>query len=75
VSQFEQHIRAIAGWALGDPVRHSDVVMTNLIGDEVTAWKALAGEPGARIHLYGKSEAKPGRKMGHINRIIGPASA
>ena len=73
ISQFEQHIRAVAGWPLGDPSRHSNVVMTNLIGDDVAAWEALAAEPGARLHLYGKAEARPGRKMGHINRITGPA--
>ncbi len=74
VSQFEQHIRAIAGWPLGDPARHSNVTMTNLLGDDVAAWASLAAEPGARLHLYGKSEARPGRKMGHVNRIRGPAS-
>jgi 5-(carboxyamino)imidazole ribonucleotide synthase len=73
VSQFEQHIRAVAGWPLGDPARHSNVTMTNLLGDDVAAWTALAAESGARIHLYGKSEARPGRKMGHVNRITGPA--
>ncbi|MBN9010247.1 MAG: 5-(carboxyamino)imidazole ribonucleotide synthase [Rhizobiales bacterium] len=69
VSQFEQHIRAICGWPLGDPSRHSDAVMVNLIGDAVADWPALAAEPGARLHLYGKSEARPGRKMGHVNRV------
>jgi 5-(carboxyamino)imidazole ribonucleotide synthase len=69
VSQFEQHIRAVAGWPLGDPARHSDVAMTNLIGDDADAWRSLAAEPGARLHLYGKTEARPGRKMGHVNRI------
>ncbi|MCC6735384.1 MAG: 5-(carboxyamino)imidazole ribonucleotide synthase [Bauldia sp.] len=69
VSQFEQHIRAVAGWPLGDPRRHSDVVMTNLIGADIDAWPALAAEPGARLHLYGKAESRPGRKMGHVNRI------
>jgi 5-(carboxyamino)imidazole ribonucleotide synthase len=73
VSQFEQHIRAVAGWPLGDPARHSNVTMTNLLGDDVAAWTSLAAESGARIHLYGKSEARPGRKMGHVNRITGPA--
>ena len=67
-SQFEQHIRAIAGWPLGDPVRHSDAVMENIIGDEVNNWLKLAGEP-AGFHLYGKNEARKGRKMGHITRI------
>ncbi len=68
-SQFEQHLRAICGWPLGDVDRHSDVTMTNLIGDEVGLWRQLAAEPGARLHLYGKAEARPGRKMGHVNRI------
>jgi 5-(carboxyamino)imidazole ribonucleotide synthase len=68
-SQFEQHIRAICGWPLGDPARHSDAVMTNLIGDAVAAWPAIAAEAGARIHLYGKAETLPGRKMGHVTRL------
>jgi 5-(carboxyamino)imidazole ribonucleotide synthase len=68
-SQFEQHIRAVAGWPLGDTLRHSDVTMTNLLGDAVADWPALAAEPAARLHLYGKAEARPGRKMGHVNRI------
>jgi 5-(carboxyamino)imidazole ribonucleotide synthase len=62
-SQFEQHIRAICGWPLGDPARHSDAVMTNLIGEEVSAWPILAAEPGTRLHIYGKSETLPGRKL------------
>jgi 5-(carboxyamino)imidazole ribonucleotide synthase len=69
VSQFEQHMRAVAGWPLGATQRHSDVVMTNLLGDEAHDWAKLAAEPGTALHLYGKSEARPGRKMGHINRI------
>ena len=69
ISQFEQHIRAVAGWPLGATTRHSDVVMTNLLGDEADAWAALASEDGTAIHLYGKAESRPGRKMGHINRI------
>jgi 5-(carboxyamino)imidazole ribonucleotide synthase len=69
VSQFEQHIRAVAGWPLGNPERHSDVVMTNLLGDEAENWRNLAKEPGAGLHLYGKAESRPGRKMGHINRL------
>ncbi len=73
IDQFEQHIRAVAGWPLVDPVRHSDVVMTNLIGDDVDGIAEIAGEMGARIHLYGKAEARPGRKMGHVTRIIGAA--
>ncbi|MEQ8282470.1 MAG: 5-(carboxyamino)imidazole ribonucleotide synthase [Parvibaculum sp.] len=70
VSQFEQHIRAICGWPLGDPARHADAVMTNLIGADAGEWTALAAEPGAKLHLYGKAEARPGRKMGHVNRLF-----
>ncbi len=69
VSQFEMHIRAIAGWPLPDPARHSDVEMTNLLGADQDDWTVLAAEPGARLHLYGKAEARPGRKMGHVNRV------
>ncbi|HEX4160513.1 MAG TPA: 5-(carboxyamino)imidazole ribonucleotide synthase [Rhizomicrobium sp.] len=68
VSQFEQHIRAVAGWPLGDPSRHSDAVMINLIGAEAEDWKALAAAPGA-LHLYGKKDIRPGRKMGHVTRL------
>ncbi|RZI98407.1 MAG: 5-(carboxyamino)imidazole ribonucleotide synthase [Brevundimonas sp.] len=67
--QFEQHIRAIAGWPLGPTSAHARVEMTNLLGDEVDQWKTLAAEPDARLHLYGKAEARPGRKMAHVNRI------
>ncbi|WIY52312.1 5-(carboxyamino)imidazole ribonucleotide synthase [Devosia sp. YIM 151766] len=67
--QFEQHIRAIAGWPLGDPRRYADVVMQNLIGDEVDIVPAgLDGD--SQPHLYGKAESRPGRKMGHINRVL-----
>ncbi|PIE12870.1 MAG: 5-(carboxyamino)imidazole ribonucleotide synthase [Rhodobacterales bacterium] len=69
VDQFEQHIRAVAGWPLGDGQRHSDVVMENLIGDDMDRVPELAQEPGTALHLYGKTEAKPGRKMGHVNRV------
>lgn len=72
ICQFEQHIRAVAGWPLGDGARHSDVVMENLIGDDVLRVPELA-KTGAAIHLYGKAEVKAGRKMGHVNRVIGPA--
>ncbi|MBV9694393.1 MAG: 5-(carboxyamino)imidazole ribonucleotide synthase, partial [Alphaproteobacteria bacterium] len=65
ISQFENHIRAIAGWPLGDPARHSDAVMENLIGDEASEWRALAARGGA-LHLYGKREIRAGRKMGHV---------
>ena len=65
VSQFENHIRAIAGWPLGSTARHSNAVMTNLIGDDVAAWPDLAARADAGVHIYGKSAARPGRKMGH----------
>ena len=68
-SQFEQHIRAVAGWPLGDPVRHADAVMENIIGAEADAWEALAR--GGALHLYGKKESRPGRKMGHVTRLKG----
>jgi 5-(carboxyamino)imidazole ribonucleotide synthase len=69
VSQFENHIRAICGWPLGETSRHSDAVMTNLIGSDVDKWRALAAEPDTAIHLYGKAEARAGRKMGHVTRL------
>lgn len=68
-SQFEQFIRAAAGLPLGSPERHSNAVMTNLIGNDVENWKSILSEPGAKLHLYGKAEARPGRKMGHVNRL------
>lgn len=66
-SQFEQHIRAICGWPLGDPSRFLAVTMENLIGDDISRVPALATEPSAKLHLYGKSEVRAGRKMGHVN--------
>ena len=71
VDQFEQHIRAVAGWPLGPTAPRAHVEMTNLLGPEVEAWAKLAAEPETRIHLYGKGEARPGRKMGHVNRLRG----
>lgn len=71
VDQFEQHIRAVAGLPLGDGQRHADVVMENLIGDDMERVPALLAQPRTQIHLYGKGEARPGRKMGHANRITG----
>ena len=65
VDQFEQHIRAVAGWTLGDGQRHSDAVMTNLIGADVLDYANLDGA----LHLYGKADVKAGRKMGHFNKI------
>lgn len=70
VDQFEQHIRAVAGWPLGDGQRHADVVMENLIGADMDRVPELAARPDTALHLYGKSEVKPGRKMGHVNRVI-----
>jgi 5-(carboxyamino)imidazole ribonucleotide synthase len=69
VSQFESHMRAVAGWPLGSTRRHSDAEMVNLIGDEADRWLELAAEPGASLHLYGKHHARPGRKMGHVTRL------
>ena len=69
ISQFEQHIRAVAGLPLGDPRRHSDCVMENLIGDDILRTPQLLAEPDLVLHLYGKAEARPGRKMGHFTRI------
>ncbi|MEM6638013.1 MAG: 5-(carboxyamino)imidazole ribonucleotide synthase [Pseudomonadota bacterium] len=73
ICQFEQHIRAVAGWPLGDGARHSDVEMQNLIGNDVAKLPALAREARTAVHIYGKSEVRDGRKMGHVNRILGPA--
>ena len=70
VSQFENHVRAICGWPLGETVRHSDAVMTNLIGPDVEKWREFAAEPGTSVHLYGKTEARQGRKMGHVTRLF-----
>lgn len=69
VSQFEQHMRAVAGWPLGDPVRHSDAVMTNLLGEEIERWQELAAQPSTAVHHYGKGDARAGRKMGHVTRL------
>ena len=69
ISQFEQHIRAIAGWQLGKPVRYGDVIMTNLIGDEINSYADWLGVPGATVHLYGKGAPRPGRKMGHVTQV------
>jgi 5-(carboxyamino)imidazole ribonucleotide synthase len=69
VDQFEQHIRAVAGWPLGPTAAVARVEMLNLLGDEAETWAKLAHEPETRLHLYGKREAKPGRKMGHVNKL------
>jgi 5-(carboxyamino)imidazole ribonucleotide synthase len=68
-SQFENHIRAAAGWPLGSTARHSSAVTTNLIGVDHDAWPQLAAEPGCAVHLYGKRDARAGRKMGHVTRL------
>ncbi len=73
-SQFEQLVRAICGLPLGDPTPLCPAVMDNLLGEEALAFEALLAEPGARLHLYGKSEARPGRKMGHVTRLGAPAA-
>ena len=71
ISQFEQHIRAVAGWPLARPVRHGRVEMINLIGGGgrglSSKWLAV---PGAAVHLYGKAAVRPGRKMGHVTRVF-----
>lgn len=70
ISQFENHIRAIAGWPIGSVARHSDAVMTNLLGEDVLRWRSiLAGDPGLSIYLYGKSDVRQGRKLGHVTGI------
>lgn len=65
--QFEQQIRAVCGLSLGPTTQRSPVVMENLIGDDINRWPELLATPGAKLHLYGKDEARPGRKMGHVN--------
>jgi 5-(carboxyamino)imidazole ribonucleotide synthase len=72
ISQFEQHIRAIAGWPLGKPVRHGPVTMTNLIGDDIKDYEQWLTVPGATLHLYGKGPPRPGRKMGHVTQVAAP---
>lgn len=68
-SQFHQHVRAVCGFPLGSSRRRGLVTMENLIGDDSLRWRALLAEPGAHLHLYGKREARPGRKMGHVTRV------
>jgi 5-(carboxyamino)imidazole ribonucleotide synthase len=69
-SQFEQHVRAVCGWPLGAADRLGRIEMTNLIGADVDGWEAILADPHAALHLYGKSEARPGRKMGHVTRVL-----
>lgn len=68
--QFEQHIRAVAGWPLGDPARLGLVEMVNLVGDDAARWHEILQDGRAHLHLYGKTEMRDGRKMGHVNRIL-----
>ncbi len=68
-SQYEQLVRAICGLPLGDPTRRCDAVMKNLIGDDVETWQQEIADPRARLHLYGKTETRAGRKMGHVTRL------
>ncbi len=72
-SQFEQHIRAIAGWPLGATTRRGDIEMRNLIGEEAEDWRDILAEPDVSLHLYGKLQSRPGRKMGHVTRVLRPA--
>ena len=69
ISQFEQHVRAIAGWPLGKPVRHGPVTMTNLIGEDIHGYEQWLTVPGATVHLYGKGPPRSGRKMGHVTQV------
>ena len=68
-SQFEQHIRAVAGWPLGPTTRIADIEMQNLIGEDASRWPELAADPTARLHLYGKRDTRAGRKMGHVTKL------
>ena len=70
VSQFEQHVRAIAGWPLVKPLRHGRIEMINLIGSEIDDYATWLPQPGVSVHLYGKGVARPGRKMGHVTRVV-----
>ncbi len=69
-SQFEQLVRAICGLPLGSTERHANAVMKNLIGDEIETWRDAIADPTARLHLYGKRDTLPGRKMGHVTRLL-----
>jgi 5-(carboxyamino)imidazole ribonucleotide synthase len=74
-SQFEQHIRAIAGWPLGVPTRRGRAEMHNLIGEDVEEWRDILAQPDLSLHLYGKLEIRPDRKMGHVTRIFPETAA
>jgi len=73
-SQFEQFVRAVCDLPLGMPERHSDTVMTNLLGEDATLWEQHLSDPENKLHLYGKAEPRTGRKMGHINRLYSKGS-
>jgi 5-(carboxyamino)imidazole ribonucleotide synthase len=62
-------VRAICGLPLGSVERHSDAVMQNLLGSDVAKWREALNDPLAKLHLYGKTEIQPGRKMGHVTRL------
>ena len=64
-----EHIRAVCGWPLGDPARHSDAIMRNLLGEEALDWQSPAATPQTCVHLYGKLERRQGRKMGHVTKL------
>jgi 5-(carboxyamino)imidazole ribonucleotide synthase len=68
-SQFEQFVRAVCGLPLGDASRHHDAEMVNLLGDAVDDWQRILSDPNARLHIYGKTDTRPGRKMGHVTRL------
>jgi 5-(carboxyamino)imidazole ribonucleotide synthase len=69
-SQFEQLVRALCGLPLGSIEHHSDAVMKNLLGSAVEGWREALNDPLAKLHLYGKTEIQPGRKMGHVTRLV-----
>ncbi len=69
ISQFEQHVRAVVGWPLQDAARHSDCVMENIIGNEIDNIHMAANDGPVMLHLYGKNDVRPGRKMGHLTRL------
>ena len=69
-SQFEQHVRAIAGWPLGAPTRRGRAEMHNLIGEDAEEWRDILAQPDLSLHLYGKLEIRPDRKMGHVTRVF-----
>ena len=68
--QFEQAVRAVCNLPLGDTSIITPTKMKNLIGDEADDWAAYLAEPNAKLHLYGKAESRPGRKMGHVNYLL-----